>query len=112
FTTAVQEGKHPLDFTGTDGFQVRLTLHGRIEDEGFLRFLEKATRDVGRSFSTNELVVLDAVHRDHPVPHDVRPTIAGLIDLGLLERAGKRRLVVARKYQRVVGKPGAYTRKA
>lgn len=112
FATAVQEGKAPLDFSGTDEFEVRLTLHGTIEDEGFLRFLEKATRDAGRSFNTHELVVLDAVHRDHAIPQAARPTIARLIDQGFVERAGKRRLVVARKYQRVIGKPGAYTRKA
>lgn len=34
FETAVREGKVPLDYRGSDEFQVRLTLHGRVEDEG------------------------------------------------------------------------------
>lgn len=112
FSTAVWEGKPPLDFGGSDGFQVRLTLHGRVEDPGFLRFLEQATRDEGRSFSTYELVVLDAVHRDHAIPADARSTIDRLIDRGLLERAGRRQLVIGRRYQRTVGQPGMYTRRA
>lgn len=112
FATAVHEGKQPLDFAGSDEFQVQLTLHGHVEDEGFLRFLEQATKDSGRSLSTHELVVLDAVRRDHDVPDAAKSAIAGLVDRGLIERTGKRQLVLARKYHKLVGKPGTYTRKA
>jgi hypothetical protein len=31
-----------------------LTLHGRVEDEGFLRFLEHATRDASTSFTAGD----------------------------------------------------------
>lgn len=112
FATAVQEGKPPLDYGDSDEFQVKLTLHGAVEDEGFLRFLEKAASDVGRSLTTHDLVVLNAVHRDRPVPDAVKSSIGDLIDRGLIERAAKRRLVLARKYHRLIGRPGDYTRKA
>ena len=49
-------------------FQVRLTLHGEIEDENFVRYLEQATRDAGRSLSVGELRVLDAIRREHLIP--------------------------------------------
>lgn len=112
FETAVLEGKVPLDYRGSDAFQVRLTLHGEIEDEGFLRYLEQGTRDAGRSLSLSELRIMDAIRREQPTPAVDRATVQGLIDLGLIERAGKKRLVVSRKYHKLIGTPGAFTRKS
>lgn len=110
FETAVREGKVPLDYRGSDEFQVRLTLHGRVEDEGFLRFLEHATRDAATSFTTQELLVLDAVRRQIEIPDFGRSSIQHLLDLGLIEHAGRGRLILARKYHALVGRPGEYTR--
>jgi hypothetical protein len=110
FETAIREGKIPLDYRGTDDFQVMLTLHGRVEDEGFLRFLEHAARDTNTSFSTQELVVLGAVRRQQPVPDAARPSVQRLLDLGMIERAARRSLILARRYHTLVGKPGDYTR--
>jgi ATP-dependent DNA helicase RecG len=112
FETAVREGKMPLDYRGSDEFQVRLTLHGQVEDEGFLRFLEQATHDANRSLSIGELRVLDAIRRDHAIPESEAGSLRALMDLGLLEHAGKKRLVLSRKYHRLIGTPGAYTRKS
>lgn len=112
FETAVREGKTPLDYRGSDAFQVRLTLHGEVEDEGFLRYLEEATRDAGRLLSVEELRVLDAIRREQPIPTVEASTVRVLIDLGLIERAGKKRLVLSRKYHRLIGTPGTFTRKA
>ncbi len=112
FETAVREGKTPLDYRGSDAFQVRLTLHGEVEDENFLRYLEQGTRDAGRSLSVGELRVLDAIRREHPIPAGETSSVRALVDLGLVERAGKQRLVLSRKYHQVIGTPGAYTRKA
>ncbi len=112
FETAVLEGKTPLDYRGSDAFQVQLTLHGEVEDEDFLRYLEQASRDAGRSLALAELRVLDAIRREHPGPAGDGGTVRGLLDLGLIERAGKKRLVLSRKYHRLIGTPGAFTRKA
>lgn len=110
FETAVREGKLPLDYRGSDDFQVKLTLHGRVEDEGFLRFLEHATRDASTSFTTQELLVLDAVRRQLPIPELARSSVQHLLDLGLIERAGRGRLIFARRYHSLIGRPGEYTR--
>ncbi|HVK74343.1 MAG TPA: RNA-binding domain-containing protein [Kofleriaceae bacterium] len=112
FATAVREGKQPLDYAGSDAFQVHLALHGGVEDEGFLKYLEQATADTSRSLSTHELVVLNAVRRERPVPEAAKGAVSGLVDRGLIERAGKGRYVLARKYHRLVGRPADYTRKA
>lgn len=111
FETAVREGKLPLDYRGSDEYQVQLTLHGGVEDEGFLRFLEHASRDADTSFTTQELLALDAVRRQHPIPELARSSINHLIDLGLIERAGRGKLILARKYHTLIGRPGEYTRR-
>ena len=111
FEAALREGKTPLDFGGTDETEVRLTLDGRVKDGGFLRFLEKATADVGRALRTDELVVLDAVRREGKWGDKKADAITGLLDLGLVERAGKGRLLIARKYDRILGRAGERTRK-
>jgi ATP-dependent DNA helicase RecG len=111
FETAVREGKVPLDFTGTDDYQVRLTLHGRIVDEGFVRFLAQAADDAGRTLGLEDLLILNAIKREQPIPKGVSPKVGALIDLGLIERAGRGTYVLSRKYHRVMGLPGAYTRK-
>lgn len=111
FETAVREGKQPLDFAGTDAYQVRLTLHGRVEDEGFLRFLAQVNLDLKRALSLDDLQVLNAIRRDAPVPKTVQARVSSLVDLGLIERAGKARLVLARKYYRVMGTAATYTRR-
>ncbi|MCC6994571.1 MAG: putative DNA binding domain-containing protein [Deltaproteobacteria bacterium] len=112
FTAAVQEGKQPLDFAGSDAFQVQLTLHGSVQDEGFVRLVEHVAQESGRSLSTYELVVLEAVRHERKIPQAVQGSVAKLLDQGLIERTGKRRLVVARKYHRLVGRPADYTRRA
>jgi hypothetical protein len=88
FETAVREGKTPLDYRGSDAFQVRLTLHGEVEDEGFLRYLEQATRDAGRSSSVEELRVLDAIRREQPTPGVEASSVRVLVDLGLIGARG------------------------
>jgi ATP-dependent DNA helicase RecG len=112
FETAVREGKTPLDYSGSDEFQVELTLHGRVDDEPFLRFLLQATRDVQQALGTNDLLVLNSIRREREIPLAAQSRITALIDLGLIERVGKRKLVLSRKYHKVIGKPGAYTRRA
>lgn len=52
---SVSEGKPRPDFAGTDEYQVALTLRGEIQDEAFLRFLERIGQETLASFSTTDL---------------------------------------------------------
>jgi hypothetical protein len=62
--------------------------------------------------STGELRVLDAIRHERAMPSAEASEVPGLIELGLIERVGQRRLLLSQKYHRMIGKPGAYTRKA
>jgi len=39
FERSIEQGKPLPDFSGTDAYQVRLTLHGQVQDPNFVRFL-------------------------------------------------------------------------
>jgi ATP-dependent DNA helicase RecG len=114
FGAAIREGKLPPDFRGTDAYQVAVTLNGSVQDRSFLVFLERLTQERQTTLHIDDLLVLDAVHRQIPIPGHVVDRIARLVDLGALERVGHGRgakCLLSRRYYTQVGKPGMYTRK-
>lgn len=114
FESCIKESKPRPDFSGTDDYQVFLSLHGQIQDENFLRFLEKVGRERLASFHTEDLLVLDLVHREQPVPEQLQPRLPYLIDQGVLERVNRgksARHILSRGFYGFIGKKGVYTRK-
>jgi ATP-dependent DNA helicase RecG len=63
FGAAIREGKLPPGFAGTDAYQVAITLHGKVQDESFLVFLERLTQERQATLHIDDLLVLDAIHR-------------------------------------------------
>ena len=92
-------------------------MNGRIQDESFLRFLEKIGQDLLASFNTEDFLVLDLVHKERPIlstPLELKIRLNHLIDFGIVERIGKGRsacYMLCQKYYTLVGKSGIYTRK-
>jgi ATP-dependent DNA helicase RecG len=109
FSAAVREGKRPPDFAGSDTHQVSVVLSGQVQDARFLSFLERVGRETQRSLSLDDLIVLDAVHRDAKVPERVKTRIPGLVALGALERVSPKKLTLSRRFYAFVGKRGEYT---
>ncbi len=110
FGQLLREGKSPPSYEGSDAYEVVLNIDGRVIDDNFRKFLSEATIDLGRSFQTPELIALEATRRGNRVPPLVATCVPSLIKLGLLERAGRGKLVLGRKYQRLLGTAGDYTR--
>jgi ATP-dependent DNA helicase RecG len=113
FEACVREGKALPDFTQTDAWQVGLTLHGEMQDPRFVRFLERVGRETAVSFGTHELLALDLVHREEPVPLGLRPHVRRLVELGAVESVGRgrgTRYLLSRRFYAALGQPGAYTR--
>lgn len=111
FRLSVIEGKPLPDFTHTDEHGVFLTLHGTVKDGQFVKFLEKATAGTGVAFGLNELLVLAHVHDCERLPERLGHALARLLDLGVVERVARNRLVLSSRYYRFVGRPGEYTRR-
>jgi ATP-dependent DNA helicase RecG len=110
FENSVRESKLPPDFSGTDDYQVSLVLHGEVQDPLFLRFLEQIGKETLATFHTTDLLVLDLIHREQPIPRWARERIPLLRSAGIIEKIGGR-YMLSRRFYKFVGKKGVYTRK-
>ncbi len=111
--TSLEEAKQPPEFNGTDAWQVSVTLNGAVRDERFLALMQKLKHEEG-GFHLDDLLVLDLIHREEPVPLKYRERIGGLRDRGAVETIGRGRgqkIVLARQFYELLGKPGDYTRR-
>lgn len=114
FRECIRQSKPLPDFSHTDAHFVWLTLHGEIQDPEFLRFLEEIGQERMATFSTDDFLVVDLVHREQPVPDHLKSRIEHLLEQGILERTGRGRgvrLLLSQRFYRRLGKAGVYTRK-
>ena len=114
FEGCIKEGKPKPDFSGTDDHQVAVTFCGEIQDTRFLRFLERLGRERLASFTTQDLLILDAVHGEQLIEDEWVPRLPVLVEQGVLERIGRgtgTRYVLSRQLYGLLGKRGVYTRK-
>ena len=111
FEEAIRESKPLPVFTNTDKYQVALTLYGTVQDPNFIRFLQKIGNEQLESFTTADWMILGYVGREGKVPDAYKPRVDRLIDLGILERAGRGKLILSHRYYSFIGRKGTYTRK-
>jgi ATP-dependent DNA helicase RecG len=114
FEEMIREGKPTPDFSGTDDYEVRLTLLGDMQNPQFLRFLEKAGAEQQISFTVEDLLVLDSLQREKPIAPQFKGSLGRLFERGIVERIGKGRgvrFVLSRRFYSFLGKPGSYTRR-
>lgn len=114
FETAIRQGKPLPRFDGTSDHQVALTLDGVVQSPQFVRFLERLGQERLRSFSTDDFLTLDAIHRDQPLTERLRHRIPALIETGAIESIGRgrgTRFLLSRKFHAALGEKGAYTRR-
>ena len=100
-----------LDPTGTEKQALIDRIVAGSAGRGADREDDREDDETSRALGLTDLLILNAVRREQPVPKRVAESVPALIDLGLIERAGQGRLMLSRKYHREMGTPGAYTRK-
>ena len=114
FELSIQESKPTPDFTGTDPYQVFLNLNGEVHDPRFLEFLEKVGQETVALFSTADFLLLDHINREQRVPDHLKHRLQPLVDKGVIERHGRGRgvkYILSRRYYKMVGEEGVYTRR-
>ena len=114
FEGCVRESKPLPDFSGTDDYQVMVTLRGEVEDARFIQYLQKIGEERLASFATDDFLVLDLVRREQRIPDRLRDCARALVDHGALESVGRgrgQRFVLSRGLYGVLGEPGVYTRR-
>jgi ATP-dependent DNA helicase RecG len=89
---------------------VALTLNGAVQDEAFVRFLERLETETQRNLAVEDLVVLDAVRRGIPMPPELRAHAKALVEIGALERIARGKLILSKGFYALKGVPGEYTR--
>ena len=114
YRACIQQSKPLPDFSRTSEYSVWLTLHGELQDPEFLRFLEEVGRERLATFSTEDFLVVDLVHREQPVPARFAARLSYLRDQGVIERVGRGRGVrhlLSHRFYRFLGQGGVYTRR-
>ncbi len=114
FEQSVRQGKALPDFTGTDAYNVTLTLHGQVGDPRFVQFLEKVGQEQQKTFDTHDFLLLDLIHREQKVPEGLRPKARRLVDLGVIESIGRGRgtkYLLSKRFYADAGEKAVYTRR-
>ncbi len=110
FELCARESKHPPDFSGTDDYEVFLTLYGKVQDPRFLTFLEKIGLQRQISFDAADFITLDLINRDQKLPQWATKRLPDLFKSGVIERVD-RKLFLSRQFYEFIDKKGVYTRK-
>jgi len=110
FHLCARESKQPPDYSGTDDYEVFLTLYGEVQDPRFLTFLEKIGRERQVSFEATDFITFDLINREERLPQWARDRMPALLKAGVVERIG-RKYMLSRKYYEFVDRKGVYTRK-
>jgi len=107
----VRNGKPFPDFSRTDDHQVWLTLDGEIKYEGFLRFVESIGQERLASLDAHDFLILGLLVRGKAVPAGLRDRLSQLLDLGILERIARGKVVLSHRFYPATGVRAAATQK-
>lgn len=110
FEESIKDAKALPDFEGTDQHFVRLRLGALIVDPEMIRLFKEIGDKTLSLFSTDDFRVVRHVMDGGVVPDELKSRVERLIDLGVIERIGRGRLLVAQKYYQAIGQAGKYTR--
>lgn len=116
FEESIRQSKPLPSFVHTDEHEVVITLDGQVQDENFLRFLEKIGQENLATFSTEDFLILDFVHKEQPIPSSLtllKDRLKRLVDMGVIERVGQGRgakYLLCRQFYKFTGQSGIYTR--
>ena len=111
YENSIKEAKALPCFAGTDAYEVKLTLNGMVLDENMLRLINRIGAETLAKFSTQDFLVLNSLAREEKIPHALQGCLSRLTDLGLVERLGRGKYILSRRYYSSAGKAGEYTRK-
>ncbi|MBS0233460.1 MAG: putative DNA binding domain-containing protein [Proteobacteria bacterium] len=112
FKQSIRQGKPLPDLAKSDAHAVVVRLLGEVGDPRFLRFLEQIGDERLGHFSTDDFLIIDLVHRGEPISDHLKERVNGLVDSGAVERSGRGKVILSRKFYTFLGEPGVHTRKA
>lgn len=111
FEQSIRQAKNLPDFHDTDRYQVQLTLDGLVHDPALLVMMERIGKETLQTFTTDDFLLVNRIHREKPVPESLRSRIPRLVELGVVEKAGRARYMLSQRFYTETGQKGVYTRK-
>lgn len=94
----VRQGKPLPDFSASDAHRVALTLNGEIGDEAFLKFMERVGDDALNALESHDFVALSQIAGSVRPGPELSRHIQKLVEAGLVERTGRGKPVLAKRY--------------
>lgn len=110
FESAIRQSKSRPDFSRTDQYTVSVTLHGRMRNLAFVRFIRQLETNLVESLSTDDWLTLDALSREEPLAESLLTRTERLLDLGMIVRAGKGRFILNKMYYRFQNRDDTFRR--
>lgn len=107
---SIKEAKELPDFTGTDSNFVVISLNGLVINPEMLFVINRIGNDRMESLSTIDFLIINSLYHGVALQTEMKARINRLIDMGIVEHAGRSKYVLARSLYAAVGKTGTYTR--
>ena len=93
----VRHGQALPDYSHSDAHQVWLTLDGEIRDENFLKFLKRVGEETLATLDPHDFLILGLIASGKKLPAELRPMRPGCLSLGILDRTGRGKPVLAKR---------------
>jgi len=110
YELSILDAKHLPDFSGTDDYNVVLTLNGEIIDDRLIKVFKKIGGETLTYLTAQDFLVVNHLFYGQMVPANLQRRAERLIELGIIERVGRKRFVLSRKFYEATGQAGVYTR--
>jgi len=110
YELSIKEAKSLPDFNGTDDHFVCITLNGLIIDKRMLSLINRIGNERLESLSTDDFLVINTLFHEQKLPNNLHTRTKRLIDMGIIESAGRNKYVLARSMYAATGKSGVHTR--
>ena len=107
---SLREAKPRPSYEGTDDQRVLLHLRGAVENPTFLGVMDAIGNERLKTFDVYDFLILDEVFQAGRTSAD-RKRVDRLAGMGIIERVGRGKLMLARRFYTAAGKTGAYTRR-
>ena len=79
-------------------------------DAKMLSLINRIGNDRMESFSTGDFLTINALYHEWELTENLKPFLKHLLDVGIVERIGRDKYVLARSLYAAAGKPGVHTR--
>ena len=110
YELCVKEAKSLPDFKGTDAYFVNITLNGLIIDKKMLSLINRIGNENFEFMTTDDFLLINALFHEQNLSDNLRARIKRLIDMGIIENAGRGKYILSRRLYEATGKSGVHTR--